>query len=299
MINNMPIFSIVAMIIVNIYGGLGNQLFQYAAGRQLAEKHQTTLKLDIENFKRDKRREYSLHHFNIKEIFCTAFDKAIIKGKERIRKLLNNDGPGAIYTEQNLSFDNKMAGLGNNMYLDGYWGNEKYFTSIENIIRNEFTVARPPGGINELYLQKIRSANSVAIHIRRGDYVSDKETNAVHGVCSIAYYQEAIAQLSAKTSNPSFFIFSDDIPWVKANLAISKFPVDYVEHNNNHAHEDLRLMYSCKHNIIANSSFSWWGAWLNNNPGKIIIAPEKWNNIPGSKTELPDQWVQLHDPQRV
>jgi Glycosyl transferase family 11 len=285
------------MIIVNLYGGMGNQLFQYAAGRQLAEKHHTTLKVDIENFKTDKRREYSLHHFNIKEIFCTSFDKAIIKWKERTRKLLNKEKPGAIYTEQSRGFDEKFMKLRNNTYLDGYWGNEKYFTTIENIIRTEFTVRLPPTGINEMYLQKIKATNSVAIHVRRGDYVSNKETNAFHGVCSVAYYQEAITQLSAKISDPHFFIFSDDIPWVKENLLINKFPVDYIEHNNNLAHEDLRLMHSCKHNIIANSSFSWWGAWLNNNPGKIVIAPEKWNNIPGNKTELPDQWIQLHDPQ--
>lgn len=299
MISRVLNFSLTILIIVNIYGGLGNQLFQYAAGRYLAEKHNTILKLDIENFKTDKRRGYSLQYFNIKEVFCTSVDKAVIKGMERIKKLLNNKRPGAIYTEQNLNFDKHVTELGNNMYLDGYWGNEKYFKPIENIIRNEFTVRQPPAGMNEIYLQKIRSANSIAIHVRRGDYVSSKETNTFHGVCSVAYYQAAIAQLSARLSDPVFFIFSDDISWVKENLVINDFPVDYVEHNSNLAYEDLRLMYSCRHNIIANSSFSWWGAWLNNNPGKIVIAPEKWNNIPGDKTELPDQWIRLHDPQNV
>lgn len=265
----------------------------------MAEKHHTTLKLDIENYKTDKRREYCLHQFNIQEVFCTSFDKSIIKGKERISQLLNKKETGSIYTEQSLSFDKKVMKLGNNIYLDGYWGNEKYFTPIENIIRTEFTVRLPPSGMNEMYLKKIRSANSVAIHVRRGDYLTNKETNAFHGVCSIAYYQQAILQLSAKLSDPYFFIFSDDMPWVKENLVINQFPVDYIEHNSNFAYEDLRLMYSCRHNIIANSSFSWWGAWLNNHPGKIVIAPEKWNNIPGNKTELPDQWIQLNDPQRA
>lgn len=150
-----------------------------------------------------------------------------------------------------------------------------------------------------MYLRKIQSTNSVALHVRRGDYVSNKETSAFHGVCSTAYYQDAIAYLARKRSDLYFFIFSDDISWVKENLVINEFPVDYVEHNTNLAHEDLRLMYFCKNNIIANSSFSWWGAWLNNHPDKIVIAPEKWNNIPGNNTELPDQWIRLRDPQRA
>jgi hypothetical protein len=287
------------MIIANIYGGLGNQLFQYAAGRQLAERNHTRLKLDIENFKKDKRREYLLNHFALKESFCTSLDKTIIKGKNRIRKLLDKDAQGNIYVEKSVAFDEKVTGLGNNIYLDGYFGNEKYFISIENIIRDEFRVTKTPDSINEMFLQKIKSTNSVALHVRRGDYVSNKETNAVHGVCSIAYYKEAIARVADKTSDPHFFIFSDDMPWVKENLQINEFPVDYIEHNKDLAHEDLRLMYSCKHTIIANSSFSWWGAWLNSNPGKIIIAPEKWNNIPGNETELPVQWIRLRDPQRA
>jgi Glycosyl transferase family 11 len=299
MISSVLIFSVTVMIIVNIFGGLGNQLFQYAAGRQLAEMNHTTLKFDIKNLKKDKQREYSLHHFNIKEVFCTSFDKTIIKGRERIKKLLNKDKPGAIYTEQSLNFDKKVVELGNNTYLDGYWGNEKYFKSIENIIRREFTIAQPAVGMNEMYIQKIKSTNSVALHVRRGDYVTDKKTNAFHGVCSISYYREAIAYLSAKFSNLFFYIFSDDMPWVRENLEINEFSVDYVEHNRNHAHEDLRLMYSCKHNIIANSSFSWWGAWLNNYPDKIVIAPEKWNNIPGYNADLPEKWVRMHDPGRI
>jgi hypothetical protein len=257
------------------------------------------LKLDIENFRKDQRRTYSLSHFNIQEAFYTSRDKMIIKGKERVKKWINKEEPAAIYIEKDLNFDKKVAELGNNMYLDGYWGNEKYFISIENIIRKEFRVTEPPAGINEMYLGKIQSTNSVAIHVRRGDYVSNKETNTFHGVCSIAYYEEAIAQLSRKMQNIHFFIFSDDIPWVRENLLINNFPVEYVEHNADLGYEDLRLMYSCKHHIIANSSFSWWGAWLNNNPDKIIIAPEKWNNLPGNKTELPDRWIRLRDPQRV
>jgi Glycosyl transferase family 11 len=287
------------MIIANIYGGLGNQLFQYAAGRQLAERNHTTLKLDIENFKKDKRREYLLNHFAIKKSFCTSLDKTLIKGKNRIKKLRNKDEEVTIYVEKSLAFDEKVTELGNNVYLDGYFGNEKYFISIERIIRDEFRVTDTPDSINEKYLQKIRSTNSVALHVRRGDYVSNKETNAIHGVCSVAYYKEAILQIAMKTSSPHFFIFSDDIPWVKENLVVNEFPVEYIDHNNDIPYEDIRLMYSCKHAIIANSSFSWWGAWLNDNAGKIIIAPEKWNNIPGNETELPRQWIRLHDPQRA
>lgn len=282
------------MIIVNLYGGLGNQLFQYAAGRQLAEKNHTILKLDIENYKTDKLRSYSLHHFHIQEIFCTAFDKKLINGKERVRKIFNKKRNPAICTEQNLSFDKKVLELGNNTYLDGYWQSEKYFKPIEKIIRNECQLKQPASGINRMFEDKIQSLNSVSIHVRRGDYVSDKNTHDCHGVCGSAYYQDAVAYLSAELNDPYFFIFSDDMEWTKANLTTGSHPSEYIDHNAAADYEDLRLMSLCKHHIIANSSFSWWGAWLNESAGKKIIAPKKWFQAPVTNNDLiPEGWITL------
>jgi Glycosyl transferase family 11 len=282
------------MIIVNIYGGLGNQLFQYAAGRQLAEKNHTRLKLDIENYKRDNRRSYSLHHFNIQEKFCTPFDKKIINGKERVRKFLNKKESPAIYTEQNLSFDKKVLELGNNTYLDGYWQSEKYFNGIEKIIRTEYRMKEPLSGINKMFADKIESLNAVSIHVRRGDYVKDKNANAGHGVCGLDYYQQAIAYLTGTLAHPYFFIFSDDMEWTRTNLSTGSHPVEYIDHNAAADYEDLRLMSLCKHHIIANSSFSWWGAWLNESVGKKIIAPKKWFRAPVTNDDLiPEGWITL------
>jgi len=285
------------MIIVNLYGGLGNQLFQYAAGRQLAEKNETVLKFDIDNFKRDKRRQYGLHHFNINENFCTAADKEIINGKTVWRKLLNKTGLSshkAIYTEQSLSFDKNIFESGDNTYLDGYWQSEKYFKPVEKIIRTECRVRELPSAINKNLADKIKSVNAVSIHVRRGDFVTNKEINAYHGVCDIDYYHRAIKLLTTELNDPYFFIFSDDIEWTKNNLSINNYPVEYIDHNISAEYEDLRLMYLCKHNITANSSFSWWGAWLNDFTGKKIIAPKKWFQPPViNKDIIPEGWITL------
>lgn len=284
------------MIVVNIYGGLGNQLFQYAAGRQLADSRRTRLKLDIRNFSTDKRRTYALHNFNIEEKFFDRLDNFVIKAKERIRKLSSKigiTGLTAIYKENGMLYDEKFMNLGDNVYLDGYWQCEKYFKPIEYIIRKEFMVKSPPAGMNKQYLEIIRSVNAVSIHVRRGDYITDEITNAFHGVCSLDYYNRAIDRMIAEIDAPYFFIFSDDMEWTKANLTIEGFPVMYVDHNGTADYEDLRLMYTCRHHIIANSSFSWWGAWLNTNTEKKVIAPKRWFQAFTNNDIIPPAWITL------
>ena len=279
------------MIVVNVYGGLGNQLFQYAAGRQLSEKHHSWLKLDIRNFERDKRRQYALRYFNIKENFFRPFERTKLKLIGRVKRLT---GKSVIYKEQKLDFDPRVLTLGNNVYLDGHWQSEKYFKSIENIIRSEFVIKTPPSAMNARYLERIKSVNAVAVHIRRGDYVSDAVTNAVHGVCDMSYYSEAVNRIAMEVSNPSFFIFSDDMRWTMENVVITQYPATYVDHNRDAAHEDLRLMYSCKHHIIANSSFSWWGAWLGSHTDKKVIAPKQWfKSEITNKDIVPEEWQKL------
>jgi len=284
------------MIIVNIFGGIGNQLFQYAAGRQLAEKHRTDLKLDIDNYKTDNRRQYSLHYFNIKENFCTAGDKAIINGKTTWQKLSNKAGLSSrkIYTERGPGFNKNIIGAGDNVYLDGYWQSERYFKPIEKIIRAECRVKELPSAINKDFADKIGSVNAVSIHVRRGDFVTNKETNAYHGVCSIDYYQQAIGQMIAMIKDPYFFVFSDDIEWTKVNILTGIHTVEYIDHNTGVDFEDLRLMYLCKHHIIANSSFSWWGAWLNDSTDKKVIAPVKWFQSQSVTSDIvPENWIKI------
>jgi hypothetical protein len=284
------------MVIVKLDGGMGNQLFQYATGRYLAQKLNADLKLDIDVYRAGNKRQYALHHFNVEEIFSTPEEQKKFRRKEFFRRQLNRFGAAIQsywYTEQRQGYDANVEKLTDNVYLEGFWQSEKYFKSIEETIRREFTIKDPPSALNSKYMDEIRLVNSISIHVRRGDYVEDKETSAVHGVCSIDYYRQAIHRLSAEVNDPRFYFFSDDMNWTKANLSGSPHPSVYIDHNQTAPYEDLRLMSSCKHHIIANSSFSWWGAWLSENKGKKVIAPRNWFRTLQNEDIIPNGWITL------
>ncbi|MFH1366672.1 MAG: alpha-1,2-fucosyltransferase [Patescibacteria group bacterium] len=292
------------MIIVKIIGGLGNQMFQYALGFALAKKNNTNLKLDISGFAEYKLHRYSLNNFNIHEEIATQSEIAKLKDYTYptvITKLREIIGLSVIRhnpchtTEIGYNFYPEILKLPDNIYLEGYWQSEKYFIDIMDLIKQDFTIKSKPVGLNLSTLNKINSTNSISVHIRRGDYVTDQKTNQFHGTCQIDYYKMAAKLLSEKVVNPVFFIFSDDPEWVKTNLKLEHAMV-FVTHNNSEKnYEDVRLMSRCQHNIIANSTFSWWGAWLNNNPGKIVIAPNKWFTDPKMNTEdlLSSAWIKI------
>jgi virulence-associated protein VapD len=285
------------MIIAVLKDGLGNQLFQYAASRCLAEKRRVKLKLDVSEFKRNTLRDYSLHHFNITAGITSDYQHLLVRIRYAMKRQfakLGLSGKNIIYQQNGLHFDEQFFKLGNWSCIEGYWQSEKYFTDIAPIIRNEFVLKNKPDYINSKYLDKIQTVNSVCLHVRRGDYVSVQEVNMIHGVCSLQYYADAIAYIDKHVDNPHFFVFSDDMAWSRANLKMGGRVVEYIDHNQQNAVEDLRLMSACKHNIIANSSFSWWGAWLNKNPDKIIVAPFKWFSETNLNIDiLPDSWVKL------
>ncbi|MFH1461878.1 MAG: alpha-1,2-fucosyltransferase [bacterium] len=285
------------MIITKLQGGLGNQMFQYAIGRFLAQKNKTELKLDLSfycNKQNEPQRIYSLENFNIKENIATQkeiedFEKYKNKSGWKhffYKSFFTND---SIYVkEKQFNFDPKVLKTYDNSYLDGYWQNEKYFKSIENIIRENFTLKNKlPDNLQNI-LTKIKNPNSISLHIRRGDYVNKENYN----VLPIEYYNEAIKIITEKNSDIHLFIFSDDIVWAKNNLN-TEFPITFIYGNKDY--QDLILMSLCKHNIIANSSFSWWGAWLNSNPNKIVIAPKKWFNKTEINTEdlIPKSWIKI------
>lgn len=288
------------MIEITLKGGLGNQLFQYALGRHLALIHNTTLELDVTNLARDPLRSYRLDSFNLPEkisikgppqanqnnIFSPFFAKFFTANRSREKFILN---------EKYFDFDPEILKCRDNIKLDGYWQSEKYFKGIEDIIKADLTLRLPlPNNLCEIK-QKIQNTNSVSIHVRRGDYVSNPTTNAYHGVCSIEWYQDAVANILESITEPHFFVFSDDYEWAKSNIKLNA-PTTYIEPstNGNEAF-DLILMSCCRHNIIANSSFSWWAAWLNRNSSKKVIAPKKW--FLGAEHEtndlIPDVWARL------
>jgi hypothetical protein len=294
------------MIIVRLTGGLGNQLFQYAFGRRQAIASGAELKLDISYYAANYMdgRKYRLNNFNIVEDIATVSETESLAGRQyrglagRLERALRNRlnlHKKSIVREQGCSFDPKALKKTDNVYLDGYWQSEKYFSDIKDILHRELTVRNTQDVVNRSIAARMDQTESVSMHIRRGDYISNAVFHKIHGVCALDYYESAVERLLEKTDDPHFFVFSDDIEWCRGNLK-QDYPITYVDHNGEDKdYEDLRLMSHCKHHIIANSSFSWWGAWLSSNPCKIVIAPDKWFNDPhkDSKDIVPDSWQRI------
>jgi hypothetical protein len=212
-----------------------------------------------------------------------------------IRQKIRGETPIIRVKEQHFHFDPAILELPDNTYLEGYWQSEKYFKRIEEIIHQEFSFKNFPDPVNRDLGDRISSVNSVSIHVRRGDYVTNPVTNQTHGVCDIDYYQKAIVEIFKNVVKPHFFVFSDDQIWAKSHI-ITNAPTEYVTHNKSSKnYEDMHLMSLCHHHIIANSSFSWWGAWLSNYNEKMVIAPEKWLNDCRYNTDdiCPKSWLMI------
>lgn len=281
------------MIIVQLRGGLGNQLFQYALGRHLAFLNQAELKLDVSLFNEVNSwtyRTYSLNDFNIKATLATKNEINRLRG--HWGGFVPFLGPQKSIVEPHFHFYAPVLSFKDAVYLDGYWQSEKYFIDIADVIREDLTPKVSGSDTYEVLKESITQCNAVSVHIRRGDYVTNSTANRYFKPCEVKYYQQAIQYLVKYISNPVFFVFSDDILWAKANFKID-FPTHFVEGNS--AQEDLWLMASCGYQIIANSTFSWWGAWLNQQPDKIVIAPQTWFSTKRFDTKdlLPESWIRL------
>ncbi len=292
------------MIISHIIGGLGNQMFQYATGRALSLKHKQPLLLDISGFA-----DYGLHQgFELQRIFvcpiniANATDGRNVLGwraNPLIKRLLVRTRLAMFrnrhfIVEPHFQYWAGIQDIPPSTYLIGYWQSEKYFQESADIIRADFAFKLPLSIKNAELVQQISQVNAVSLHVRRGDYVHNPVTLAIHGLCTLNYYQAAIQSIVESVPQPHFFIFSDDIAWVKANLKMD-FPSHYITHNQGaESYNDMRLMSLCQHHIIANSSFSWWGAWLNPSPNKIVIAPKQWFADDKNISDLlPPNWVAL------
>jgi len=294
------------MILVKLMGGLGNQMFQYAAAKALAEHHGVPLKVDL-SFLNDRSakdnftfREYELNCFDNSIEIASNNEISIFKVKNRfyqsIMTLLGMSIP-LHYFEQSFKYNESFNELPNEILLEGYFQSEKYFIQIRFLILENFKWRSPASGINLKLTESIQTVNSVSLHVRRGDFVENKVINNFHGLCDINYYERAISQINNSIKNPTFFIFSDDINWAKKKFGWIP-SVIFIDHNKGkESFWDMRLMSYCKHNIIANSSFSWWGAWLNTNKSKIVIAPKIWFNdsIINLQTEdlIPSEWLRI------
>ena len=290
------------MIVVRVCGGLGNQLFQYAVGRRLAAVHQTELVLDTYWYAhtppRDTLRTFELLHYPV-QARLVAGSEALwcrLHGGRIARRLPFLPRRWKHFSEKGFAFDAAVLRLPDEVYLDGYWQCYRYFEDLAGLIRAELSPIDLLGAQDKHIAQQMRATRSVSVHVRRGDYVSSP-TAAQHGVCGLDYYSAAVDRVrSALRESPEmhFFVFSDDPSWARENLVLPG-GTTFVTHNGTaKAFQDLRLMSLCKHHVVANSSFSWWGAWLNPDPGKLVICPRRWFADDRDTSSLaPSEWIRL------
>lgn len=289
------------MIVMRLKGGLGNQLFQYALGRYLSYSKNTTLSLDTSSYHIDRLRVYRLDCF---EIAASASDRLPFFATDGRLKHFNTilqtlkglfSKPFQIIKERAFTFDASVLECSDQAYLDGFWQSEQYFAPIADLIRHDLRLKNPLPSALQALADQIQATNAIAVHVRRGDYVSNPITTAYHGVCSVQWYADAAKLMLQRVDNPTFFVFSDDYAWVRENIAFDAPTVFIPPSPDGQECNDLYVMSLCQHHIIANSSFSWWGAWLNANPNKIVIAPQQWFAAGKHDTKdlIPPSWIRL------
>lgn len=269
-------------IITRIKGGLGNQLFCYAAARRLALINNAELVIDdVSGFVRDHeyRRQYSLDHFLIpcRKALSGERMEPFSRYRRLLAKLIARRQPffARKYIEQNDDrFDARLLNLRprSDIYIDGLWQSESYFKDVEHIIRGDLRIIPPADDVNQVVGERIRGCNAVALHVRWFDAPGGVVVNNI----SVNYYRRAIALMNEKLDSPRYFLFSDNPEAARVTLGLDEDCVSLVEHNrgDESAYADLWLMTLCKHFITANSTFSWWGAWLGGGKEKIVICPD-------------------------
>lgn len=279
------------MILVHMMGGLGGQLFQYSVARKLSSINNRrilfithTLDLKGRNNPNMTPRDFNLDKFN------TIGDVA------NVSDVLGIVGQNVVFIVENSpAFCKKYLEVQQSTYLIGQFGSYKYFSDIRETITKEITVKTPLGGTNSIVMDMIKNSKSVCVHVRRGDYLKIKDESHVSRLCSFNFYKECIDHIAEKIGKDiTLYVFSDDPYWVQKNWRF-QYETIYVCHNSDaDAHEDLRLMSSCQHFVVPNSTFSWWAAWLGQHSDKIVCVAKKWvaDNFDNSDL-LPEEWIQF------
>jgi hypothetical protein len=296
------------MIITELISGLGNQLFQYSAGRALSLNKKTNLKIDRTwfdlEFDKQTYRTFGLDPFDIQtevalqeeiDFFLRPYSNNLLGRIQNKLKTFQPYYKQHVYLEPHFEFDPNFFKTSNDSYLSGYWQSEKYFKDYSSIIRKEFQFKIPLLNKNIYWQQLILTCSSISLHVRRTDMVNNPNVVKTHGSCSLDYYQSAATIITEGIEQPVFFIFSDDPEWCKANLHLD-WPVHYIDNNHgDFAYIDMQLMSMCQHHITANSSFSWWGAWLNPSTSKRVISPKKWFADSSKNTSdlIPSSWQRI------
>ncbi|WP_081713161.1 MULTISPECIES: alpha-1,2-fucosyltransferase [unclassified Labrenzia] len=285
------------MIIVQITGGLGNQMFQYALGRSLSEISGKNLKLDISAYQTYKTHNFLLDKLNTQyEIVAQKEVEQIFGAKKRISLPFISSSKVKIIKETELSFNPNIMNVKKDAYFIGYWQSEKYFKNVRSKILEEFQPNEKISRKRTEILNEIKSSRSpISVHIRRGDYVSNIKANNIHGTCEPEWYKSAANIIKNYFENVTYFVFSDDPDWVKRNIRFDQKTILVEPDVDGKDYEDLYMMSACDGHIIANSTFSWWGAWLNSKSNKRVIAPSRWFKSQTIKNVdlIPEDWICL------
>jgi hypothetical protein len=323
------------MILFEVSGGLGNQMFQYASARRLAGQGDGVMLADLYflGLHLQPPRRHRLDKFRVRSSvvpwhhvwryspiefvtrvtrrqFSAPTAKRLLSAAARrgmesaCRYRFHEYQPGQpkpplkkgkVVSERHFHFDPEMLSLSGDNLLVGYWQTEKYFGDIAPQLRAEFQVKTPQQGQDEIVAAHMRRTESVSLHVRRGDKATAKDFNG----SSAEYCRHAVAWFRERLSSPVFFVFTDDWDWVRQHLPAAPDMVHVCHNGDDEDYEDLRLMSQCRHHIIAPSSFSWWGAWLNPSPEKLVVSPphHRWLNFRNCDTSdvVPNSWVQLDD----
>lgn len=285
-------------VVVALSGGLGNQMFQYATGRALAVKLGSNLELDLSWFDCREDRSFALLPFKIvakTRVLWPGWPERIRSpGSRLLRRYSNRLMNLPIFREPHFHYAPAFAMLDHPVFLEGYWQSERYFDSIRDTLLNDFSLKEAPPEACQRALAELQDCDAICVHVRRGDYLSPANAQT-HGTCPVDYYQRGVAELVQGLARPHCFIFSDDPAWARASL---EFPCRTTVMDINgprDAHLDLYLMSLCKRFLIANSSLSWWGAWLGTTPCKQVIAPAQWFRDQSKRTDdlIPDMWKRI------
>lgn len=283
-------------IVVGLSGGLGNQMFQYAAGRSLAIRLGVPLALDLSWFGGQSERQFALSPFRIEAEQHSQYPWLLTRGQALVSRFSRRWLPSImgvpVWREPHFHFSHDFKALTGPVYLEGYWQSERYFRDIRSLLLKEFVLREPLSLACVDLLKEISECNAICVHVRRGDYISSRSASIVHGTCSLDYYHGGVRELCQGLARPKCFVFSDEPAWVRASLTLP-CPATVVDLNGpQNAHCDLALMIACQHFLIANSSLSWWAAWLGERAGKKVIAPDRWFLTPDRDTRdlLPVSW---------
>lgn len=287
------------MIVIEASGGLGNQMFQYALYKKL-ESMNKDVAMDTSFFRsKQNLRELEIGVFGVQYRSITDKEAAFIRGygyqDTIIDKIKYKLKPSRMeeYADTIESFQPEVLNR-DNVYLRGYWQSEKYFKDIREIILQEFCF---PVNIRDRFKDmcaQMQTENSVSIHIRRSDYLEEKNAKVYGNICTEKYYENAVAYIEKHINNPRYYIFTDDLEWARDYFKDDKYRIVDTNRGKD-SYADMYLMSQCRHNIIANSSFSWWGAWLNQNTEKKVLAPKKWFHNHEKEEIVCEDWIRIEN----